>query len=204
MCGRYLLLAGLIGQAAALRQACRAWADTMSIFERFLPRKADYEIVPMEPDHCDAVSAIHGERFPRGWSDGEFLELLGQETVAGFTARQTGLSARDGIVGFVLSRAAAGEAEILSIGVTARAARQGLGWRLMRAALQDASARDVETVFLEVDETNLAARSLYRKLGFKTVAERPAYYAGPDGRKTAAHVMRLDMTPAGRNRGGKS
>jgi [ribosomal protein S18]-alanine N-acetyltransferase len=175
----------------------------MSILERFFARRAEFEIVAMEADHCEIVAVIHGERFLRGWSDGEFLDLLGQETVAGFAARQVGLTARDGIVGFVLTRAAAGEAEILSIGVTARAARQGLGWRLMRAALQDAAARDVDTVFLEVDETNMAARALYQKLGFRTVAERPAYYAGADGRKTAAHVMRLDMIPRGRIKGDK-
>lgn len=173
----------------------------MSIMDRFFTRKAEFEILAMEADHCEAASRIHAERFLRGWSDGEFLDLLAQDTVAGFAARQMDLPSRESIVGFVLTRAAAGEAEILSIGVSARAARLGLGWRLMRAALQDAAARDVETVFLEVDETNAAARALYQKLGFRTVAERPAYYADAQGRKTAAHVMRLDMAPQGRVKG---
>jgi len=163
------------------------------MLEKFFSRKVEYEILPMEMAHCRAASVIHGERFSRGWSDGEFHELLGQDTVGGFVAFQSGLSAHDGVAGFVLSRAAAGEAEILSIGVTPKVARQGLGWRLMRAALADIVARGAATVFLEVDETNAAARALYAKLGFQKVAERPAYYAGPDGRKTAAHVLRLDL-----------
>ncbi|MCD2180239.1 GNAT family N-acetyltransferase [Rhizobium sp. C1] len=173
------------------------------MLEKFFSRKVDYEIIPMEVAHCRAASAIHGERFLRGWSDGEFHDLLGQDTVGGFVAFHSGLSPRDGVTGFVLSRTAAGEAEILSIGVTPRVARQGLGWRLMRAALADIVARDATTVFLEVDETNTAARALYAKLGFAKVAERPAYYAGPDGKKTAAHVMRLDLTAPRKPRSGK-
>ncbi len=164
------------------------------MLEKFFSRKVEFEILPMQTAHCRAASVIHGERFSRGWSDGEFHDLLGQDTVAGFVALQSGLTPPDGVAGFVLSRAAAGEAEILSIGVNARVARQGLGWRLMRAALAEAAAQDVSTVFLEVDETNAAARALYAKLGFEKVAERPAYYAGPDGRKTAAHVMRLELS----------
>lgn len=174
------------------------------MLEKFFSRKLDYEIIPMQPAHCRAASVIHGERFLRGWSDGEFDDLLGQNTVAGFVALQSGLSAGDGVAGFVLARTAAGEAEILSIGVAQKLARQGLGWRLMRAALAEIVARDAATVFLEVDETNAAARALYARLGFEKVAERPAYYAGPDGRKTAAHVMRLDLTVPKGPRSGKA
>jgi ribosomal-protein-alanine N-acetyltransferase len=173
------------------------------MLEKFFSRKVDYAIVPMQTEHCRGASGIHGERFSRGWSDGEFHELIGQETVGGFVALQAGLPAMNGVAGFVLSRTAAGESEILSIGVNPRVERQGLGWRLMRAALEDIVARDAQTVFLEVDETNAAAKALYAKLGFVKVAERPAYYAGPDGHKTAAHVMRLDLAVSRFGRSGK-
>lgn len=166
------------------------------MLEKIFSKKLEFEIVPMEEVHCRPASAIHGERFPRGWSDGEFHALLGQDTVTGFIAHQMESGARDPVAGFVLARAAAGEAEILSIGVAKRFSRQGLGWRLMRAALQELKARDAETVFLEVDETNAAALALYGKLGFSTVASRPAYYTGPDGRKNTAFVMRRDFTSA--------
>lgn len=175
------------------RRVLRLSAEHRDMLEKFFSRKVEFDILPMQAAHCRAASVIHGERFSRGWSDGEFHDLLGQDTVGGYVALQTGIGPDEGVAGFVLSRTAAGEAEILSIGVNSRVARQGLGWRLMRAALADIVARDAATVFLEVDETNAAARALYSKLGFQKVAERPAYYAGPDGRKTAAHVMRLDL-----------
>lgn len=171
------------------------------MLEKLFPRKSEFEIVAMESDHCVHASVIHGERFSRGWSDGEFLDLIRQDTVSGFVARLTDPGVTDAVAGFVLARAAAGEGEILSIGVAPRFARQGVGWRLMRAALQELYARDARSIFLEVDETNLAALSLYRKLGFEKVAVRPSYYTAPDGKKTAAHVMRADLKPPPRPSG---
>ncbi|MEO0909859.1 MAG: ribosomal-protein-alanine acetyltransferase, partial [Pseudomonadota bacterium] len=53
-----------------------------------------------------------------------------------------------------------------------------------------------ESLFLDVDETNFAATSLYRKMGFKQVSERKGYYAsGSDGeaKHSTALVMRLEL-----------
>jgi ribosomal-protein-alanine N-acetyltransferase len=44
-------------------------------------------------------------------------------------------------------------------------------------------------MFLEVEAENKAAVTLYGRLGFKKVGERPAYYTGADGRRSSALVM---------------
>jgi ribosomal-protein-alanine N-acetyltransferase len=121
------------------------------------------------------LSRIHGEAFARAWGDGEFQSLVSQASVFGYLACPEG-RARDRAAGFVLCREAAGEAEILSIGVLNAHRRAGLGWRLMRSAIQEAVRRGAEELFLEVDETNLAAVHLYNRLGFIKVGERRAYY----------------------------
>jgi ribosomal-protein-alanine N-acetyltransferase len=59
----------------------------------------------------------------------------------------------------------------------------------MQAALREASTRGGEDMFLEVEAANKAAVHLYEKLGFKKIGERPAYYTGPDGTRSAALVM---------------
>ena len=160
------------------------------MFDDYLSWKPFFEVVPMELADCADISELHGQRFPRQWSDDEFQGLLTQEGVFGFVARQTNAFFSRPLGGFVLSREAAGEAEILTIAVSEKFGRQGLGWRLMQAALREAGARGGESMFLEVEAQNRPAVDLYTKSGFQKVAERPAYYAGPDGKKTSALVMR--------------
>lgn len=165
---------------------------TMSLTDYFT-RRAEFDIFPLEEADLAAASALHGQTFASPWSDGEIHALLAQDTVFGFAARQTSGGFRPSLGGFVLSRATAGEAEILTIGVDSRFARSGLGWRLMQAVMREALVKGADTLFLEVDETNEAAIGLYRKLGFLKVGERRAYYQGAAGARTAALVMRLDL-----------
>jgi ribosomal-protein-alanine N-acetyltransferase len=161
-------------------------------FTDYFVRKAEFDVFALEAEHLADASSIHKQRFTHHWSDGELHRLLVQDTVYGFVARQTN-AVKPALGGFVLSRVAAGEAEILTIGVDPRYGRSGLGWRLMRAALREARDQAAESMFLEVDETNLAAVGLYRKLGFAKVGERRAYYQNANGVRTAALVMRLDL-----------
>lgn len=163
----------------------------MSLSDYFI-RKPIFDIFPLETADAGIAAALHRGRFPKPWNDGEFHSLLSQEPVFGFLALKEGAVERMA-GGFVLARAVAGEAEILTIGVDLRFGRAGLGWRLMQAALREAKMRGAEDIFLEVDEGNVAARGLYAKLGFIKTGERKAYYAASDGSRSAALVMRRDL-----------
>lgn len=157
----------------------------------FLSR--DYALEALDPDHTDMLAQLHREDFVRPWSAEEFSSLLAEDTVFGYAAREVGYPNQD-IAGFVLARHAAGEAEILTVAVARARRREGLGWRLMDAVLRKLHADRAEALFLEVDETNLPAVGLYRRLGFHQVGKRPNYYEskGPHGR-TNALVMRRDL-----------
>ena len=161
-------------------------------FADYFTRKPAFEIFPLEADDVAMAATLHAARFPQPWSEDEFQALLTQDTVFGFLALREGMLTRTA-GGFVLARAAAGEAEILSVGVDPQFERAGLGWRLMLAALREAKMRGADEIFLEVDEGNGPARRLYEKLGFAKVGERKAYYAGPGGSRSTALVMRLDL-----------
>lgn len=163
----------------------------MSLADYFT-RKPAFDIFPLETADAGIAAALHRARFSQPWNDGEFHSLLSQEPVFGFLAFQESAPRRTA-GGFVLARVTAGEAEILTIGVDQRFARAGLGWRLMQATLREAKMRGAEDIFLEVDETNVAACRLYDKLGFTKVGERKAYYAAADGKRSAALVMRRDL-----------
>ena len=163
------------------------------MLETYFNRKPEYEILAMTSGDCYAVSGLHGERFPRPWGDGEFHSLLMQPNVFGFVARQTNAIFRAPLAGFALSRAVAGEAEVLTVAVQARIGRTGLGWRLMQAVMREARARGSDELFLEVEDGNHAALGLYRKLGFHKVGERPAYYTDKNGVRSTALVMKRDL-----------
>ena len=163
----------------------------MPMFPNFFPGRDAYEIVPMRSDDAAIAAGLHSGAFARAWSDDEFVSLITQPAVYGFLALDPARP-RNQAAGFVLAREAAGEAEILSICVAARARGSGLGWRLM----QEAIARDAGEMFLEVDETNAPALALYRKLGFDKVGERRAYYDHADAPRTAAFVMRRQLADA--------
>lgn len=155
-------------------------------------RRREYAIEALNEEDARLLPAIHREDFSRPWSGGEFVSLLAQEPVFGFAAWQIG-NRKAGPAGFVLARLAAGEAEILTIAVARAHRRAGLGRDLMEAVLRTLHAERAETLFLEVDEINAPAIALYRRLGFREVARRPAYYDRHDAPKTAALVMRRDL-----------
>jgi len=158
----------------------------------FLSRGPDYVLQPLTGRDSAALSQIHAEDFVRPWAAAEFESLLAQNTVFGFGAHQPGAKKRE-LHGFVLARAVAGEAEILTVAVARAARRRGLGRTMMDAVLSRLHALRAEALFLEVDETNIAALALYRKLGFREVGRRDGYYADRSGRKSAALVMRRDL-----------
>ncbi len=151
----------------------------------------DMVVEPMTDTHAHAASRIHAEDFVRPWTDGEISALLAQEPVFGFVVREAGVGTP--VLGFVLARLVAGEAEILTIAVTARRKRKGLGRMLMGAVTRHLHAERADSLFLEVDEINAAAVALYRRLGFREVGRRADYYEHKASGRTAALVMRLDV-----------
>jgi [ribosomal protein S18]-alanine N-acetyltransferase len=126
-----------------------------------------------EADALDAaaLAAIHAASFRRGWSESEFEALLTDRAVV---AQRASVGRR--VVGFILSRVAADEAEILSVAVGKRQRGHGVGRRLLDLHLGRLAARGVTAVFLEVEDSNVAALRLYRSLGATAVGRRARYY----------------------------
>jgi ribosomal-protein-alanine N-acetyltransferase len=83
------------------------------------------------------------------------------------------------LVGFIVGRQVDDEWEIENIAVTGAARRCGLGSRLVGELLDLVRNRGGKSVFLEVRESNRAARSLYEKWAFIEVGRRKMYYQNP-------------------------
>jgi len=141
--------------------------------------------------HARHVSALHHQGgFARLWEPGECAALLADRAVM---TEGVFLGTAGEPCGFVMSRLAADEAEILSIVVAGGRRRSGLGQALLCAHLAQLAARGVARLFLEVEEGNAPAIGLYDRLGFETVGRREGYYPKPDGSRAAALVMRRDL-----------
>jgi len=65
--------------------------------------------------------------------------------------------------------------------------RHGVARRLLQSLLEE----PLNIVFLEVRESNQAARYLYKSMGFQEVSVRRAYYRTPDGLPESAIVMKF-------------
>jgi ribosomal-protein-alanine N-acetyltransferase len=71
------------------------------------------------------------------------------------------------------------EWELENIVVAPYIRRQGLAKRLLDTLLARARATNSESVFLEVRESNISARTLYERSNFEQTGRRKSYYADP-------------------------
>ncbi len=89
------------------------------------------------------------------------------------------------MIGYGVTSVAVDECHLLNVCVHSDWQRQGLGRKLVRRLLNLAIQHGAETAFLEVRQSNTAARALYRRLGFVEVGVRRDYYPIQGGREDA-------------------
>ena len=133
----------------------------------------------------DALAALERRCFTDPWSDTSFRESVDAGWSFGLVAESAA-----GIGGYLIAREAAGTGEILNLAVAPELRRSGIARQLLAAGLAALAARNVEEVFLEVRESNLAAQALYVGAGFRPVGQRSGYYRSP---KEDALVLRRDL-----------
>ena len=122
------------------------------------------------------LASLHSTTMPRPWESAFFEQIVAQP--GGFAVVA---EANEAALGFVLGRAVADEAEILSIGVLPAYRQNGVGARLLIEAAMRASAFGAATLFLEVDENNHTARRLYAAHGLTAAGRRKNYYGDEGG-----------------------
>jgi ribosomal-protein-alanine N-acetyltransferase len=140
------------------------------------------------PRDATAIAKLHANSFRHGWSDGEFERMLGERNIVAHRA-MLGRS----LHGFILSRLAGGEAEILSVAVASARRGRGLARALLNLHLRRLAGLGANAVFLEVDEDNDPARRLYRRAGFREVGRRAGYYQQGRDHAATALVLRRDL-----------
>lgn len=123
--------------------------------------------------HLAAVAALERAVFHAPWSE-ESLALLTREGGVGFAVCEGESALAYGGMLCVLD-----EGQITNIATHPDHRRRGLARRVVGALLDEARARGLVTVSLEVRESNIAAIELYRSFGFVTVGKRARFYTHP-------------------------
>jgi ribosomal-protein-alanine N-acetyltransferase len=100
-----------------------------------------------------------------------------------------------GVIGHAIQMLVADEAQILNVCMHPLWQRSGYGRLLLQHLIEQARAAQLANLFLEVRESNLAARGLYASAGFEQIGLRRGYYPslGEDGAREDARILALRL-----------
>lgn len=120
------------------------------------------------------------------WTEASVRESAGWRGIVALVIESDGK-----VTGFIIGRQVADQAEILNLAVRPARRGKGEGGALLKAAMDEFRARQVNYVFLEVRESNETGIAFYAKHGFSERNIRLNYYHAPD---EAAVVMGKKLT----------
>ena len=142
---------------------------TASVLGAFLLRRAISTDV-------GAIANLEKMAFSDPWSIAEFSKVVTSRWTIFLVAVESG---RSDIAGYIVISTVIDEAEVLNLAVAPSYRGIGLGGMLLDAGLANAIEAGAGSVFLEVRESNAAARALYASRGFGEISRRKRYYGKP-------------------------
>jgi len=118
------------------------------------------------PSYAEALATLHQLCFSGAWSVDTFQKILALPTTFAFGDEK----------GFVLCSDLGDDLEILTLAVHPKCRRQGVAFSLLRTLQDFAVQHNKKKIFLEVNETNNPAITLYLKADFIQTGRRQNYY----------------------------
>ena len=125
------------------------------------------------------VARLEKSLYAFPWSLGNFRDSV----AAGYDCWT--VTHGEAVIGYAILMIALDEAHLLNFAIASDWQNQGLGNGFLCHIIETARAAACQIIYLEVRPSNLAARHLYRKLGFHQIAIRPEYYPAVGGREDA-------------------
>jgi ribosomal-protein-alanine N-acetyltransferase len=140
----------------------------------------------------DDILEIERSSFPSPWSRTAFHQETTRR-VSHFWALLAGGS----FIGYICFWMFSGEIHLMNIAIHPKKRGKGLGSHLLDKMIELGRSKGAETAWLEVRPSNLVARFLYKKAGFKETGRRPRYY---NDTNEDAIVMSMSLLPNRANR----
>ena len=132
------------------------------------------QIRRMTIEDCKQVADIEAVSFSVPWSVRAFVDTVEKENFRYFVAEENGE-----ILGYCGFLYVLDEAEIPNVCVKESARRRGVGREMLNALINEAEKLGIVMLYLEVRESNLAAKGLYEALGFVENGIRKNFYEQP-------------------------
>lgn len=148
-------------------------SDAELLFPKLRERR--WMVRSFEPRDIAAVFALE-RATPEAahWPRSEYERLAGSSPWALVAEDERGA-----VVGFLIARRAADEAEILNLAVSAELQRKGIGSSLLARLWAKLGEEPVARIYLEVRRSNAPAIAFYERQGFRLAGERRDYYRDP-------------------------
>lgn len=134
----------------------------------------EYHIRPMEDRDISTVEQIEKSIFSLPWSDKSFADAANTPENVYLVCECTGE-----IAGYCGMWTVLGEGNITNIAVSPAYRRSGVAEALLKELERRARLKDVTIFFLEVRQSNEAAKRLYEKLGYSPIGVRKRFYEKP-------------------------
>lgn len=132
------------------------------------------QIRPMTMTDCNQVAEIEAASFSMPWSLRAFTDTVEKPNFRYLVAEEAGE-----ILGYCGFLYVLDEAEIPNVCVKASARRQGVGRKMLEVLITEAKTLGIAVLYLEVRESNEAAKALYASLGFLPNGIRKNFYEQP-------------------------
>ena len=130
-------------------------------------------VEPMTIADLPAIHAIERDSFSVPWPDDAYRNELLTNRLASYVVARAG----EEVVGFGGLWVMVDEAHVTTFAVAPRWRRRGVGEWMLLGLLDRAVERHAREATLEVRLSNMPARRLYEKYGFRPVGIRPRYYS---------------------------
>ncbi|MDA8088141.1 MAG: ribosomal protein S18-alanine N-acetyltransferase [Nitrospiraceae bacterium] len=131
-------------------------------------------IEQMGSRHLDEVLAIEKKSYSTPWSALSFKNEIYNPYSIALVAMLGGT-----VAGYIIANYRFNEGHILNVTVHPGHVRKKIGTHLLELVVDMLRQKQCRVVYLEVRASNLGARHLYERLGFREVGRRKFYYTDP-------------------------
>ncbi len=134
----------------------------------------------MKPEDVDEIVRLEKESFTDPWPKKGFeVQLEDGSSIMLVARREDSASVTGEIVGYLCAYLILEELQLASVAVKETFRRQGIARRLIAEMVRRGAEKGTKEIWLDVRESNAAARRLYEKLGFQEMYRRKQYYRKP-------------------------